>query len=257
METTVAISLDFNITSQKQHVNLSKFNHLTFSFFFKQKISPYTKTKITLSEIISQFVPLWDCYQRGMAGETRYTKIRVTSSTMQKLDWRKGWDVHDKEGWCNVNSPIIACLLKKSTCSFPRIWSPDNNAWLRRLQASWNISNRDVSRKDAAVFLCFVSGLMLSERLTSATTWFNRFTPTMHCDVLPWNAKCNSIAQRQSVRLSIGRSGVPIHGHWVNGRSAPWARAFTTTARQKANFRLQLGANCRHQNNLFETIVSL
>jgi len=119
MEATVAISLDFNITSQKQHVNLSKFNHLTFSFFFKQKISPYTKTKITLSEIISQFVPLWDCYQRGMAGETRYTKIRVTSSTMQKLDWRKGWDVHDKGGWCNVNSPIIACLLKKAPVRFP------------------------------------------------------------------------------------------------------------------------------------------
>ena len=45
--------------------------------------------------------------------------------------------------------------------------------------------------------------------------------------------------------------GCSIHDHWVNRRSTPWARAFTSTpSQQEANFRLCSAASCCHQKQI-------
>jgi len=44
--------------------------------------------------------------------------------------------------------------------------------------------------------------------------------------------------------------GCSTHGHWVNRRSASWARAFTSTAPAESKFLARPAGNCHHQNQV-------
>ena len=76
-----------------------------------------------------------------------------------------------------------------------------------------------------------------SAQLTHATAT----QPQLHCRL----ANCNGPAIDQWWSLPFNwKVGCSAHGHCVNGRNAPWARAFTSTAPAS---RFRCASNCRHK----------